>query len=216
MNTAEQLTPELEVDINRSRLYQLLALGFSFPGRLLLAATPELYALGTTLYPDLGLKDLVQPDLPALENDYINRFDGVDQKAYCKPYEALWLDGDRAQQQWEVKKFYHFFGLAMNGEGQEMPDHLALELEFMHVLVYRSVVAARQDASVVKDANGPSQYLHAQRDFLERHLGRWLPAFCDGLQTGEAHPFYRALARLAGRFVSDDLEWIRSRQEAGG
>ena len=43
------------VDVNRSRLYQLLSLGFGFPRRELQEAQAELWQLADTLYPELEL-----------------------------------------------------------------------------------------------------------------------------------------------------------------
>ena len=211
---AERLQPEDEVDIARSRLYALLALGFSFPGPELVRSQGELWTLGRTLYPEL-LPDDKTPrvTLRELEPLYINGFDGVDRKTYCKPYEGLWYDSDRAKRQWEVKRFYAFFGLAPDAVANDMPDHIAAELEFMHVLACRSVEARELAGETAgrKDPNGPRHYLQAQRDFLERHLAQWLPGLHRRLIETEAHPFYLQLAALAEQFVKDDLAWLCER-----
>ena len=52
---ASKLTDEDLVDVNRSRLYKLLALGFGFPCKELHAAQAELRDIAAALYPDLEL-----------------------------------------------------------------------------------------------------------------------------------------------------------------
>lgn len=208
--------PEDEVDILRSRFYALLARAFSFPTARLEEEQEELWSLAHAFCPELVPEPEAAPRIRAetLEPEYINRFDGVDRNSYCKPYEGLWFEGDRAQRQWEVKKFYRFFGLAPDPDRREMPDHIAVELEFMHFLGYRYLVCkglASDELAGGKDPNGPEHYLAAQRDFLERHLSRWLPAFRDRLIETEAPAFHVLAARVAACFVEADLEWVQTR-----
>ncbi len=81
--------------------------------------------------------------------------------------------------QWEVKKFYRAFGLDLNEEAREVPDHIVNELEFMHFLAHLAVAAGRGRLGGSVDRR---QYVHAQKDFLERHLGQWTARFCEALQ----------------------------------
>ncbi|MFQ5644474.1 MAG: molecular chaperone TorD family protein [Thiogranum sp.] len=203
------MSSETKVDITRSRMYHLLALGFSFPDGRLGAALPELQALATILYPDIGISaDSAGLASAQLEAEYINVFDGQEQKRCCKPYEGQWLQDDRARRQWEVKKFYSIFGLRLNEQRNEMPDHISHELEFMHFLSYQMVASGSAGRS---RANGDrtEQLRLAQKDFLERHVSQWVPEFCRHLPEKTRLPFYLQLAELTGRFVIDDLHWIR-------
>ncbi|HFD80383.1 MAG TPA: hypothetical protein ENK05_08345 [Gammaproteobacteria bacterium] len=211
MNRAQLPEPEQQVDIVRSRLYHLLSVAFSFPTERTVAAGRELRDLAETLYPEPEWDALDgSAAREELEAEYINVFDGVDQSRYCKPYEGLWNESDRARRQWEVKKFYSFFGLTLDRRLNEMPDHILYQLEFMHYLSYHMVRAAGTTAHPGGTVNGVENFRQAQQDFLERHLCQWLPAFCERLQASSALPFYRQLAQLTSRFVADDLEWIRS------
>ncbi len=206
-----ELTDEDLVDVNRSRLYKLLAQGFSFPSEELSAAQAELRELATALYPDLELN---QQDVnllsPEIESFYINVIDGHDQKKECRPYETAWRKGERSMQQWEVKKMYQMFGLEPNPELNELPDHLVNELEFMHFLSHQVVEAGR---GLLADGDSRKQYVHAQKDFLERHLSLWVPKFCTALQEKISEPFYLNLAAITARFIMDDLEWVREQYE---
>lgn len=210
MNT---LTDQELVDVNRSRLYKLLALGFGFPCRELHAAQGELRDIAAALYPDMELAmegvDLLDPEV---ESAYINIIDGHDQKKACRPYETAWRDGDRSMQQWEVKKLYQLFGLELNKEVNELPDHIVNELEFMHILSHLAVQAGR---GRLGDSGSRRQYVHAQKDFLERHLCQWIPRFCSALRQKMTEPFYINLAILTEQFVMDDLELVQEQYENG-
>jgi DMSO reductase family type II enzyme chaperone len=200
------------VDVNRSRLYRLLSLGFGFPRQELQQAQAELWQLADTLYPELKLnreeRNLLAPEIESL---YINVLDGHAPGQACRPYETAWRNDERSMKQWEVKKFYRAFGLRLNEKTRELPDHIVNELEFMHVLAHLAVEAGRGRLGGVDRG----QYVHAQRDFLERHLCQWVPRFCAALQKKTGEEFYVQLAVLTEQFVKDDLEWVRSQFEAG-
>jgi DMSO reductase family type II enzyme chaperone len=115
-------------------------------------------------------------------------------------------------QQWEVKKLYQIFGLELNKETNELPDHIVNELEFMHFLSHQAVEAGR---GLLGGGDSRKQYVHAQKDFLERHLSQWVPKFCKALQEKIDEPFYLNLAALTEQFVMDDLEWVQEQYEAG-
>jgi len=206
------LTAEDVADINRSRMYKLLAVGFSFPCKESQQAQAELWELAKTLYPDLALSaentDLLSVEFESL---YINILDGHDNKQACRPYESAWHGTDRSMQQWEVKKFYQMFGLGLNKDSNEMPDHITNELEFMHFLSHQAVEAGR---GLLGSGDSRKQYVHAQKDFLERHLSLWVPKFCKALQEKIAEPFYINLAVLTAQFVMDDLEWVQEQYAA--
>lgn len=205
------LTDEEIIDILRSRLYRLLALGFSFPGKELNAAQAELQEIAATLYPDLdpeaGDVNLLAARIESL---YINVLDGHDQKQSCRPYETAWRSGDRSMQQWEVNQFYTLFGLEK--ANNELPDHIVSELEFMHFLSHQAVEASR---GLLGGGDVLQRFVHAQKDFLERHLLQWVPKFCAALQEKLDEPFYLRLAALTARFIDDDIDWVTAQYETG-
>jgi DMSO reductase family type II enzyme chaperone len=208
----KNITPETTVDVIRSRIYYLLSLAFSFPDEKLQDMQTELWELMATLYPEMKINKNLIKDVSsdAMEAEYINVFDGHEQKKYCRPYEGLWKDADRAKQQWEVKKFYQFFGLGLNKKINEMPDHIMYELEFMHYLNYRMIEISNSESTACKESkiSQPENYLQAQKDFLERHLSTWTGKFCQLLQEKTDIPFYNQLAKVTVKFIEDDVQWI--------
>jgi TorA maturation chaperone TorD len=47
-----------------------------------------------------------------------------------------------------------------------------------------------------------------ERRFLDEHLSRWVPAFCDKVMAAAELSFYRELAGLTKRFIEFDREEI--------
>jgi DMSO reductase family type II enzyme chaperone len=103
----------------------------------------------------------------------------------------------------EVTRFYHHFGLSLGGESRELPDHITTELEFMHFLTFREVAALENGQD-----RGP--YVRAERDFLQRHLKRWLPRVRPLAEKQKAAPFFLGLLALAEAFLLNDLAHVAS------
>ena len=112
-------------------------------------------------------------------------------------------------QQWEVKQFYTLFGLEPDKAKNELPDHIVNELEFMHFLSHQAVEASR---GLLGDPDSKRRFVHAQKDFLERHLVQWVPKYCAALRE-KLEPFYLQLAALTARFIDDDLDWVTAQYE---
>lgn len=101
----------------------------------------------------------------------------------------------------EVLRFHEHFGLTPNPQQNELPDHLVSELEFMHYLCY-------QEAQATESGAGP--YRRAQRDFLERQLGRWAPQLHGRLVEQQALPFFSEAARLLAGFLASEQEMTKA------
>ena len=99
-----------------------------------------------------------------------------------------------------------FFGLSIEQGAGELPDHVTTELEFMHFLTFKELVALRQS----EDA-APCR--RAQADFLERQLVSWLPALEERLQKLEPPTFYVALVWLTNAVARAELDSLRQTLE---
>jgi DMSO reductase family type II enzyme chaperone len=120
----------------------------------------------------------------------------------CPLYGGLYLGSRRAVME-EVTRFYNHFGLSLGGESRELPDHITTELEFMHFLTFQEVSALQREKE-----RGP--YLRAQRDFLQRHLARWVPQVRVLAEKQRAVPFCLGLVGLTEVFVLADLAYVAS------
>lgn len=91
----------------------------------------------------------------------------------------------------QVLKLYREEGLDRAEESTELEDHIAFELEFMSYLCQKTTEALKDG-----DKGGALGYLKKQKDFLEEHLMRWVPAFCDDVQRVARGDFYKAVAKI--------------------
>ncbi len=156
------------------------------------------------LHPELGeharrLGDaFAAEDLQTLLVDYTRLFLGPIQ-ALAKPYGSSWLKVPEPTEDNPppaVLELYSEGGFEIDGEFMELPDHIAVELEFLYLLNFNSNRAARAGELDVVSA---TQLL--QQRFLDEHLGAWIGPFAAAVAAGAETAFYRELAAFTQRFV---------------
>lgn len=208
----------------RAFLYRLLAEGVSYPtadgiellrrpyldavraGSVTRGARAEdaLAALGRTLS---------SLDLAAAESAYAMTF-GHAGISHAVPYEAPYLTTNVFQETAalaDVTGFYRAFGVEPSATRRERADHVALELEFMHLLTYKEGYALRNagpDAAAVCAG--------AQRSFLAAHLGRWGSLFFRRLGEIAEATHYGPLAVLGETFLAAEAAWAGARPVPAG
>jgi len=201
---------DLEVAAARADLCRLLAACYYQPG-------PE-YAEEKVF--DAMLKAAIQisPDLAAcalllgeefskagqdrLLVDYTRLFLGPI-RMLAKPYGSSWLEDETTLMQGSsvaVVELYDEGGFEMDAEFRELPDHIAAELEFLYVLIFRELQAHQQGDAEAWAATGG-----LKKRFLEQHLGRWVGPFTAAVVKGTETGFYRELARLTEAFVNREM-----------
>lgn len=111
----------------------------------------------------------------------------------CPLYGGLYGDA-RMKMMEEAVRFYNHFGLTLSEAPRELPDHLATQLEFLHFLAFREAEALHGGLDA-----GP--YRRAQRDFVARHPGRWVPELVKRLAQAKAGRFHSALFDLIARWL---------------
>lgn len=83
------------------------------------------------------------------------------------------------------------------------PDHLGVELEFMGVLIERTIKAIDEGKS-----EAASALLDEQKDFLEKHLLNWTGKFFKDLRSVAGSDFYKALADFSEGYLAEDQKWL--------
>jgi DMSO reductase family type II enzyme chaperone len=141
--------------------------------------------------------------------DYTQLFHGP--RNHHPPYESVQtggeegeLNGDATRQ---ARDFFDSVGLAIDEQCRELPDHLSVELAFMAELARREA-AARETG----DAAQVERRVEEQTTFLERHLGRWAPAFGRIVADRAETNFYRQAGRLLAGFVETELANVPARE----
>ena len=110
--------------------------------------------------------------------DYTRLFLGpVDTLA--KPYGSVWLGGDAPLMQdstMAVLQLYEEAGFEIDEDFRELPDHIAAELEFLYLLLFREAEARAQDtqtrAGLARCASASSASISAPGSARSRR--RWL------------------------------------------
>lgn len=137
-------------------------------------------------------------NLQTLLVDYTRLFLGPGQ-ALAKPYGSSWLDtpvqaDDNPPP--AVLDLYAQAGFEIDQEFADLPDHVAVELEFLYLLIFN-----RNQASLTGELDALSATVLLQQRFLSEHLGAWIGPFAAAVTAGADTAFYRELAQFTERFV---------------
>ncbi len=194
----------------RSLIYKTFAAIFEYPDKdlvelirsgdlakrlkeLLSAANPQVVeGADWDALTDAGKED------DALQIEFTRLFDTGASGPPCALYGGLYV-GARMQNMEELVRFYNFFGLSMSEEPHELPDHLTTQLEFMHFMAFRESELARVGEDI-------SDMQRAERDFIARHPGRWLPQMHEKMQDQNGMPFFLELTRLMVTFLQSEVD----------
>lgn len=194
---------------SRSRIYQLLAMAFSFPdaeffesvrdGTLAAALRESCAVLPYDLLSAIEPLGTVEGAPQEFESEYIRLFDVGAGGPPCPLYGGTY-GGDRMKAMEDAVRFYNYFHLHLSQEMRELPDHITTQLEFLHYLTFREAEARQQGTD-------PSSLLRAERDFLARNLCKWVPKLQARLAKQQTNPFFVALVDFAATFFALDQQY---------
>ncbi|EMA46904.1 TorD/DmsD family molecular chaperone [Halobiforma nitratireducens] len=209
-------TPERNV--HRARLYKLASLAFDRPAEELTTALREgefqqqLLESARALADDTLIEhaDAVADHSPTdetaveeLSETYASLF-GFENGGEVSQYQIEYSTGTiltSTDTIADLSGFYGAFNLEKRDGYRERSDHLCLELEFLSHLALQTAYLQREG-----DEKGIEILENAQEDFLEDHLGRWVPRFREAVDENADVPFYRELAGLVDALVADDAD----------
>ena len=83
-------------------------------------------------------------------------------------------------------------------EPRGLPDHITTELEFLHYLSFK-------EAEALGGGEDPGPFQRAQRDFVGRHPGRFIPKLRQRLEQHSPMRFFLELTRQLERFLEHEL-----------
>ncbi len=130
--------------------------------------------------------------------DYTQLFLGPNYIA-AKPYGSVWLEGEHGLMQdstMAVQKLYAEGGFEIDEDFHELPDHVAVELEFLYLLIHDGNEADHSGEAAVS-----AEIRALRKRFIEGHLGAWIGPFAAAVSTGANCDFYRELAALTEQFL---------------
>jgi TorA maturation chaperone TorD len=198
-----KLKESLSSAASRANSYKLLSECYFLPDQNLLKIIESIDHSWDDIF--RKLKDSM-PTLDALKVltlDYSKLFFGPF-KVLASPYGSVYLDGKVSlvgESTLEVEKFYQSQGLKISLK--EVPDHIAIELEFMYYLVTKEIAALKGE-----DHKGIESCRQKQFIFLSKYLGSWIDQFSKGIQKSAQTEFYITLAKISQSFIAKDLKTL--------
>lgn len=145
----------------------------------------------------------VQPNIPTnslleLQAAHRHTFGTAGSLCYETEY-GLPHEYRQSQEMADIAGFYRAFGFSLGGAVRERPDHVAVELEFMHILALKEAYALETGISEHVEI-----CVEAQGKFLQDHLGRWVGLFAQSVAHNAPDSLYVALAQFTAAFVQAD------------
>ena len=113
---------------------------------------------------------------------------------FAPPYASLYIDKKghvMTETSLLVDKYYEEAELKV--DVKEPPDHIALELEYLHVMASKGV-----DIDSLKK----------QKEFYDKHLMLWLDEFCENIKKSKMGDFYKILADMLNVFCKMDYDFL--------
>lgn len=105
----------------------------------------------------------------------------------------------------EVKKFMESAGMNRLSHADLLPDHVSVELEFMQLLTQREAQERKK-----RDDINVKYCFDMEKYFIEWHLYRWVPSFCDKIISSSDVSFFRTMAELTKNFIEFEKKNIDS------
>ena len=186
-------------DTLRSQTYKVLAECFYTPDDDLMVALRELTESPSGFICQITDIAGEVTELEPLRVDHAKLFVGP-YKLLAPPYGSVYLEDGKlmGQSTIQVKNIYREEGLDF--VLKEAPDHVSVELEFMYLLINRTIEAVDKS-----DHDQVRCYRNKQRSFLAGHVGQWAPAFAAKVEDAAETDFYKILGSVTRRFIEEDL-----------
>jgi DMSO reductase family type II enzyme chaperone len=189
-----------EIDFRRAQIYGFLSAAFLYPEENWTVDIPFIQdALSDLNEVKPGL-DLEPLELAELQRAHRMAFGLTGPLCYETEF-GLPHEFRQSQELADLSGFYRAFGFTVGGAVRERPDHVAVELEFMHVLALKGCLAATEGDAVHAEA-----CLQAQRMFLGEHLTPWIEPFAKIIAEHASDSPYMSLSRFAAAFIQADTE----------
>jgi putative dimethyl sulfoxide reductase chaperone len=202
METASENQPD-STPSKRGQVYHALSLSFFPPD----ANALRLWEKGLSQYSDsIEPSGKAEIDPLDLRIEYNRLFVGPNSLP-CPPYESVYRRDRRqsdigmlmAPSSLDVKKRYEEAGLQISKSFTDLPDHIAVELEFMSYL-------CEKEALATGSGDDETMWAKRQQEFWNLHLKPWVVPFAECIIKNSRLPYYRVAAQLLKDWVAADEE----------
>ncbi len=148
-------------------------------------------------------------DVISIDVEYVRMFTTGVTGAVSPPTESFYtadpIRGEVAEVLANLRLVYDKYRLEPTTAVADTLDHVSIQLEVMSALCAREAEARTEGNDRRLELT-----LDHELEFLEDHLGVWLPAFVDRIASIETAPFFATLAPAAASFVHHDTGVVRS------
>jgi TorA maturation chaperone TorD len=162
---------------------------------------------------DKFINSLDELKIQDVQSEYVRLFD---YRPVCPSFESFFLKSSSkvantknknpAKMQIAIEEFYRDYGIKPANYGEQPPDHITTELEFMYYLCFCEGEAKSNQEEVI-------EYITAQSNFMQDHLILWVPKFCEIIENSTRLDFYRLLSVITRNVVSRDASYLHSKME---
>jgi len=194
----------------RSNIYRILALSFAPPrteSKNLYVAILEALAIlrSTGADPSEGVR------FSDLSREHLRLFVGPGH-IQCPPYEAVYRKDKPLLEKGlvmgpsmaDVRRRYAEANVAMSQKFTDLPDHIAVEMEFMYFLCIEESKFTEQ-----RNNEELSKIRKMQQEFLDEHLKPWVNDFANCVLQSSNSSFFKASANLLKAFIESESEHFR-------
>lgn len=189
----------VETALRRAQVYSFLAGAFLYPDDNWTEDIPHVSRILDNLDFVQAKLDVQPVRLDELRAAHRSAFGVTGSLCYETEY-GLPHEFRQSQELADITGFYRAFGFKIGNKVRERPDHLAVELEFVHVL------AAKEAFAVARNLNAHVEVcIDAQRKFLQDHLGQWIGLFAQSVSLN-TNGAYLTLSEFAATFVKADAD----------
>ncbi len=211
--TISELAADAELAFLRAGYYRFLARSFAYPrsgmaeslrGEVPASGTAEVFGEAAPLIRERleavkrVLKDMTDARLETL---HLETYGHTISETF-PPHETRYGSAhpfQETQDLADVTAFYRAFGLQVRAGAGERADHVWMQLEFMHFLAVKQLVALERG-----EVEGAERTMEAARGFLKDHIGRWGPVFGEILAKKATSDPHRALGALLASVLQAD------------
>lgn len=170
------------------------------------AALPQFAFFGQWSEALRSLLDLGQRGLSGIQTAYVSMFAANSAGIPCLPYESVYREPAGQPTGWllaQVESEYTAAGFALSPAIGELPDHVAVEMEFMALLCGREARAWEERI--------PTQGIRTvrrQKNFLDSHLSVWFPKFARLVAATDSGGAFAVVGEGAQAFIGHDRDLL--------
>lgn len=153
-----------------------------------------------------NVPNMSDEDYKKLKEEYHRLFIGPGHLP-APPWESVYLSKEKIifdEHTLAVRDFYKKWGVNTKEFKKEPDDHIGFELEFVSILIGKSIDALNENNIIKLKAA-----MSAQKEFFEKHILLWVEEFADKLFNNTEEKFYKGLALFTIEYINMDFQLLK-------